>query len=475
MMDSQLFLYASSDAMKSPQKIIHVAKVIRQHHVIVFVFIISAFLFSLGNIYDSDEGTILNGAWKMFQGRHLYTDFFSFIAPGSYILTLCSFYLFGPYHFSARILSILLLLISLYAVYTIGILLGNKKVGTFATALWLICSFFSTVVTNHNTLSSYLASITVWLLIVALKKKRSIFFVYSGLILGAVTVFLQTKGIILGLGFFIFLFVYLIRRIITPRQIVLFVISSALLPLSAIWYWGVPLLYRLLIEWPIHHYPAANHVSFIPLLVLLAVSGTLVCGILQRSRKTDKDIITILVITQLCLFLSIINHPDITHILWNSFGILLLISYILHARMEFLSPATHDTVFIDIPLMIILSFSITLAIYSIRLERVFKKTVENLFITSLYAHPFLPEYYFELGVPDPYPYDILVSRMYPPDAFNENLRILAKEKPEYIFLNYGMVSKFDYQKENPLDDYIGNRYHKVGNFSSTLIMKKNEN
>ena len=63
--------------------------------------------------------------------------------------------------------------------------------------------------------------------------------------------------------------------------------------------------------------------------------------------------------------------------------------------------------------------------------------------------------------------------MYSYDAFNANLRILTKEKPEYIFLNYTLASKFNYQKEHPLDDYISNNYHPIGNFGFMLIMKRN--
>lgn len=234
----------------------------------------------------------------------------------------------------------------------------------------------------------------------------------------------------------------------------------------------MPLLYRLLIKWPLNHYPTVNHISFIPLLVLLAASGALIYGIWRHPQKIDKSIATVLITVHLCLLISIVNRPDIPHILWNSFGILLLASHILYARIESLPPATRDIIFIDIPLMVIFSFSITVAIYSIQAERTFKKRVEKLSITSLYAHPFLPELYFELGVPDPYPYDILLSRMYSRDAFDTNLHILTREKPEYIFLNYEMASKFNYQKEHALDDYIDNHYYPIGNFEFMSIMKK---
>ncbi|MEK7082684.1 MAG: hypothetical protein AAB972_00810, partial [Patescibacteria group bacterium] len=409
------------------QQLTRITDAVRQRHIIAFIFITSALLFSFGNIYDSDEGTILNGAWKMFQGNHLYTDFFAFVAPGSYILTLSSFYLFGPYYFSARILSIFVLALSLYAVYTIGVLLGGRRVATFAAALWMICSFIPAVVINYNPLSSYLASIATLLLIMALKKKSALFFACSGLVFGGVTVFLQTKGIILGLGFFIFLSVYMIRRIITPRHMIVFITSFALLPLSLIWYWGAPFLYQLFIEWPLRHYPTVNHISLIPWFVLLIASVAFMYGIWRHSKQDNKDIIIILITAHLCLFFSIINRPDIGHILWSSFAVLLLASYVIHAYTKSLSPAARDTMFIDIPLMIVLSFSIAFAINSIHVQRAFKKTVEKLSITSIYAHPFLPGLYFELGVPDPYPYDILLSHMYSYDAFNANLRILTKE------------------------------------------------
>lgn len=51
---------------------------------IVLFYFVCLFLFSIGNYYNSDEGTILNGAWRIYNGDRLYTDFFSYIAPGSY-------------------------------------------------------------------------------------------------------------------------------------------------------------------------------------------------------------------------------------------------------------------------------------------------------------------------------------------------------------------------------------------------------
>src|SRR3990172_11521878 len=120
-------------------------------------FGISAILLNFGHPINSDEGVILNGAWQMFNGKSLYKDFFSFIAPGSYFWIKWSFDILGPSYWSAKLFSLILLLLSVYAVYQIAMSLAqSKSVAVLSAWLWLFIASIGTPMINHNTHSAYL-------------------------------------------------------------------------------------------------------------------------------------------------------------------------------------------------------------------------------------------------------------------------------------------------------------------------------
>src|SRR3990172_832803 len=152
-------------------------------------FGISAILLNFGHPINSDEGVILNGAWQMFNNKSLYIDFFSYIAPGSYLWTKWSFDIFGPSYWSARLFSLFLLLLSVYAVYQIAMSLAqSKSVAMLSAWLWL---FFASIgypiinigypIINHNTHSSYLAAVAIYLFIRAVKSNLWTDYFLSGL------------------------------------------------------------------------------------------------------------------------------------------------------------------------------------------------------------------------------------------------------------------------------------------------------
>ena len=168
----------------------------------IFIFFtVCLFFFSIGNYYNSDEGVILNGAWRMYNGDQLYTDFFSFIAPGSYWWTELSFLLFGPSYFSARIFSVLLLALSVIAIYRITVLAGGSKFAAmFGALMWFFGNILNAVIINHNNHSSYVATIALLFAVLAVSSKKQAYFFIAGLLVGITAAFLQTKGLALAFG-----------------------------------------------------------------------------------------------------------------------------------------------------------------------------------------------------------------------------------------------------------------------------------
>ena len=80
--------------------------------------------------------------------------------------------------------------------------------------------------------------------------------------------------------------------------------------------------------------------------------------------------------------------------------------------------------------------------------------------------------YFEFGIPDPYPYDVLITSIHPEEAFRSNLKQLEKHDPDYIFADYGMVAKFNYSTDNPLDRYIFSRYSVIDQWDGLTVLKR---
>ena len=77
---------------------------------------------------------------------------------------------------------------------------------------------------------------------------------------------------------------------------------------------------------------------------------------------------------------------------------------------------------------------------------------------KIYAHPFAPGMYFELGLPDPFTYGVLLTGMYSERAFERQLREIRRVRPDGIIINYSRAKYFGFTDDNIVDNYIAENY-----------------
>lgn len=439
---------------------------------VMVLFALAMIPFGFIDTFHSDEGVILNGAWKMFNGQRLYTDFFSFIAPGSYVWTWLSFHLLGPTYLSARMFGIVLLLASIYAVYGIALEITGERLVAFLSGWgWAFASFVLPVVVNHNSYSSYIASVASYYLIVALIKRRAVYFLIAGLFTGGVVFFLQTKGIVLSVGVLLFLMWCVDRGRIRSYHVLLYLAGVVVLPTIAVTVWTPSLLYRYLIEWPSSHYLAVNRVSLLPLILFIATFALAYYSVvvLKQNRLRYPECIALV---QVLMVVSILTRPDIHHLWVNSFMMIILCAYVAYRyglEEVIIRSSTLRKVFMVSISFLLIMFPASHAATAIPLERQTRAELASYNIQSLYAHPFLPGYYFELGLEDPYPFYLLLTGFNTPQQFDEQLRVLQQHQPSHIFVNYTMVERFGFDIHNPVDAYIWEHYKKIGMANGNTI------
>ncbi|MDD3102075.1 MAG: hypothetical protein PHE59_02935 [Patescibacteria group bacterium] len=70
----------------------------------------------------------------------------------------------------------------------------------------------------------------------------------------------------------------------------------------------------------------------------------------------------------------------------------------------------------------------------------------------------MPDIYFETKKINPTPYSVLITNQQTKEQFLEAKKMLEKYQPTCAVLNYNIVAKFNYDKNNPVDNYILNNY-----------------
>ena len=442
-------------------------------------FTITAILLHFANFLNSDEGFVLNGAWKMYQGQRIYEDFFSFIPPGSYLWTKWSFDLLGSSYWSAKLFSLLLLLASVWAIYRISAEFTRRRdISLMIAWSWLILSFYGpSLIINHNTHSSYVLLVGLYATILAVKRRKASLFFVGGFLLGLVTFFLQTKGILVSTALLGLFLLYAFRKEIAWKEYGAFALGIFTLPLIMIAVWGGGTLYEHLIQWPSLHYPSVNRVSSIPFLFAFVIFGVLLA--LALKKEFPRKILWIIAVSQIAAFLSALTRPDIFHIFWNSFGIIVLLfplgaDWLVTLRQRNIISVwlfrSRDFYKITILFLILPAVLLNAAMFF--RHRAIVERLGAYQMGEFYSHPFMPGLYFELQSSDPYPYAALLTGMFPEEAFMVNLRTLDFSKPQFVLLQKGIVEKFDYNWDNILDRYIQEHYREIDRVGTIKILRR---
>jgi hypothetical protein len=434
-------------------------------------------------LVQSDEGYTLNAAWQMWNGMKMYDDFRMFVAPGAGCAVYVVWAMFGgPSFLSARVLSLVLSFSSIVAVY---LMLSRRGVrgATLATAVaaWTIASA-QYVLLNHNTFSSYAAA---WMLLALLRAQardragegRLRDHALVGVAVGIVTLFLQTKGLaLLAAASAVTLFGGRGWRGVRAAAALVGAALAVVAPLLLVWRPSV-----LVREWfvvPLEgnylgHTSASRALAVGSVVVVLAMAAIAI-------RLRDRLLITVAVV-QGALVASMLHNMEAHHAAVNSFPLVVFVPLALQqfaARRQMPGAAPPPEKFSATVTMAIVvaafgAFLVTpVGRPFFRASTLYVDFIRhpsrNLFpqpqvaaARGIYAGPFMPGLYFNLGKKNPY--FVSETVVCNDDCRHRLIAQLDVVKPELAFLDYELVRHLGYDENNPIDAYFRDRYVRCPN------------
>lgn len=438
-------------------------------------------LFNSFHQLDSDEGVVLEGAWGILQGRDLYTDSFQYIAPGSFYVVAWLWQLVTPDYYLAKIFSSLAIIFTSLAIYRTSLLVLSEKsiLPYFGPAVYCMASVLWPTI-NHNTFNVFWMA---WAMYYCTKATltRSLFdYVAAGMTTGISVLFLQHKGVAFFLPvLFLYLGIALKHRTLDQSKGPLLYAFSFLLPLAVFLRWPLSVLYEQLIDFPRHNYLEVNKVSSLPLII--ASIYVAMAFLSLRNRLTNA--VALLFVIQISLLLTSVQRTDISHVLIVMFPLVALTPLVFLELKKTntlrLASCTYAGLAIGASILIsivaILVINARTVFYDATKEG-FKPLFDYLAVNcpSFYAGPFLPGLYFEAKKTNPLSFQLLLSNFNTVPQFDKARRELEASPPRCAVVDYRMVEKFGYKKQNPVDDFIENNYLLSQKFGAVEIYMLSE-
>lgn len=434
-------------------------------------FLVFLFIFHSSNAFDSDEGLILDGAWNMLHHRELYIDFFHFIPPASFFFVFAIWKIFGVSYLSAKLASVLVFFVGTIGVYKISKLFIKNSWAYLPAFVYSLLSF-SWPIVNHNLYNIVCLIWTSYFILEALDTKKQNQILWAGFLSGLAILFSQSRAGIFFLGVSIALFFWpYIRKNYSYRFKLFFILPAIVLPAIVLSFWPLDLIIEYLIVLPSKNYIAINAVDF-----TLFIAFLLLYIVLLLIYKKASDIkIKILLFIQALFIVASLTRPDFYHVSIVSFPALILIVYIVSQKNTIFWQKFYIVyAILFFAIMMISSFLhfYSAPIFSINRSFDFVDYVKaNCPGDYLYAGPFIPSMYFATDKLNPGPYYALFTGFNTPEQFEKQAEAIIDKRPSCAVLHYGIVAKFDYDIDNPVDRYILENYEKVETFGDGMIYK----
>ncbi len=444
----------------------------------ILVFISLAYLsFALNfwKIFDVDEGVVLAVAWELYNNKVLYYDIFEFVAPGSFYMLAFLFKLFGPSYYVAKFVSILFFIAS-----WLGIFKTSEYINKNNNYIYLSLLIFILASTIFVPISYYTYNLTflIWssfFFVKGLNSKKKQDFIISGSLASLATIMLQHRSIVLIIVSFIFL---LLLTLISKKKRWIKLNFSYLIASVSLWpilllFWPFKILYNNLIVFPLHNYTeiiTKNYTYFyIYLIQLIALAVFL--------RKDKRLAVRFLIYLQfILLFSTVLITPDLRSILLFSFPLFILIP-IVFLKLK-------KSIFVLIYLCIFLGFSTSIYRFA-NIEYFRHKLASKNYITEvaaeidkycqddyIYAGPFLSNIYFETKKLNPGPHVWLITNHHTKQQFEETVLALQEKEPDCAIISFRLVRKYNYNEDNPVDNFIRDNYFILKELPSGLKIYK---
>ncbi|PIV50591.1 hypothetical protein CO115_01815 [Candidatus Falkowbacteria bacterium CG_4_9_14_3_um_filter_36_9] len=458
-------------------KLFNNIKISVKHFWLLILFLLTALLHS-SHVINSDEGLTLSVAWDIFNNKELYIDIFEFVAPGSFYAIFWIWKIFGASYFSAKLFSIIIIYFCAFGIHEISERLTLSKYSFLAPFIFVVSSAYWPIINYHI----YNIFFIIWALYFFIKllkdnsKKNAIF---SGILTGIAILFLQPRGIIFlsTLSFFLIILLFKEKKLIWLKLNLYYLFFSILPVTLLLLKWPATLLWNNLIIFPIFNYSKIASVPFNLLIIFLII--TLAAFWLLRNNKSKK--IWLLVYIQLALLLSSAPLADHFHILIIIFPLYCLLPLLINKinNFNFFYSKTFFLLLIMTVFFIIwpsfIYFKYFPPFFSIKNYKFIDYIKDNCRQSKyLYSGPFYPSIYFETKKLNPTPYPWLITNHHTEKQFQEARQYLEKNKPECSVLNYAMVEKYRYDRNNPVDNFIIENYHFAYKDYNILIYKLNE-
>ncbi len=416
---------------------------------------------------NSDEGHTLNGAWLIINGKKLYTDFFEFFPPGSYYLLVTWWKIFSVSYLSAKILSLILIFIGAVGLYRLTTYFDVKCWPWLPPLLFIITS--NTWLTiNHNT---FVIPIAIWAIYSFIKifkdPANKKLYILAGLLVGITGLFLQHKGAALAFSCMVILIILIFKKVISIKYFSLFFASVCVALIPLFLFWPIKTIIYNLIEFPLKHYSQTTFISLQLWLSTLIIASILFL-ILIKNRKNDYAFL-FLGLVQLSFLFSVIQLADWAHIGPILFPVFIMYTMLLGKVGCPLVLKIYTCCAISVVIIISLVYTKTY------FKQLFIKPSPSLYENakihcpgSIYSGPFLPELYFEFRKINNLPFSTLITNQHTPEQFALAAQLLEKNPPDCLFLNYKIVEKYNYNKNNPVDIFFANNYYLYKQLSSDL-------
>lgn len=435
-----------------------------------FAIFIIIFLTHANHLLNPDEGVVLEGAWNLYNNKHLYFDFFEFIPPGSFYLILAVWKIVGVSFWAAKLTSIFIMFGSAVGIYLCARTIKPSDSNFIAPLIFALASPILVPI-NHNIYSLFFIIYAIYFIFLALDRQDLKYYGLSGLFSGLAIMFLQQKGLALAAATILFLFINNCRDY-KKWLIYCLGVILALLPLL---FWPLKTIYYNLFIFPLFTYIEVNRITPIWLIIAFFIFAVIIY--LLKASKDKK--IWLLLTVQFSLLLTATPLPDYYHLVIAATPLLILIEIVIEKirlkKSLYIQRVYYCFLFLVLILFLSGSGFYLVTTYEPSFIRGSYKSLEIINQCPgkyIYIGPFAPNVYFEARKLNATPYPFLVTNQNTPAQFDEATNYLKSRQPICAILNYpSSLDRFKYNKNNPVENYIREKYNLIFFDSTTFIYR----
>lgn len=444
-------------------------------------------LLHASNGLNSDEGVVLNGAWNILNGRRPYTDFFEYIPPGAFYFFAVPWQIIGPGFWTAKVVAIAVIGAGAGITYACARLTSQERMDKHSK--WLLVTPFAFCLVsaswpaiNHNTLNVVLLLGSTYFCLRSLCHRSSIEALWAGGLTGLATVVLLHRSAALGAAFSAMLLWLAIARGRTDawQSLATFTAGAVAPPLALLLAWDGQLLFDSLILFPMTRYATVNKVN--PIFMGFLAAALLAACWLLRPHLDERT--GFLLLLQGALAATAMQRPDLAHITWCVFPLIVLAPLITRrftsaVRSHSLRERLRAYCWL-VPVLVFLLPNVVLLVSRGGLFEDRPASFQALRYVRehcaaepfVYAGPFSPGLYFETRKLNPTRYSILLTDFNTGQQFDEARTALEAANPGCILTAYSMAEKFGHRKDNPVDAYISSHYQRVLQEGSLVVWRR---